>query len=49
MEALVVFGALVALALAAPRWGRDSRDLFRSPEHRFARLGYCWRGRPARS
>lgn len=27
MEAIVVVGALVALALAAPRWGVDSRRL----------------------
>jgi hypothetical protein len=29
MEALVIMTLLIALALAAPRWGVDSRDLLR--------------------
>ena len=26
MDAIILLGLLVALALAAPRWGHDSRD-----------------------
>jgi len=33
MDALFLLGLLVALAIAAPRWGYDSRDGFDSLEH----------------
>ncbi len=42
MEALLILGALVALDLAAMRWGHDSRDLATSAEHAFARFGMSW-------
>ena len=38
---LFVLGALIALALAAPRWGQDSTDRPYSAEWELRRL---WRG-----
>ena len=34
MDALIVLGFFVALAVAAPRWGFDSTDGVDSPEYR---------------
>lgn len=33
MDAVILLTFLVALAIAAPIWGYDSRDGFASPEH----------------
>lgn len=45
MDALVVFGLLVALAWLAPRFGSDSRDRVRSSEERLAASGVRWERR----
>ncbi|MDP8923928.1 MAG: hypothetical protein M3O34_13735 [Chloroflexota bacterium] len=42
MDALILFGFLVALAIAAPLWGYDSRDGFTSRE--YARRQAWWGG-----
>jgi hypothetical protein len=46
--ALAVFALLGALAVLAPRWGVDSRDWPRSPEHTLAIRGFAW-GRTERA
>ena len=43
MDALILLGFLVAVAIAAPRWGYDSRDGFDSLE--VARRHAWWPGR----
>ena len=48
MEALVVVGLLVALAVAAPRWGVDSRSTLASRELEQATFGLSWAVRPFR-
>jgi hypothetical protein len=42
MDAIVVLGLLIALAVAAPRWGCDSRDAARSKEQDLASFGMSW-------
>jgi hypothetical protein len=42
MDALIVLGLLIALAVAAPRWGRDSRNAARSKEQELASYGLSW-------
>lgn len=42
MDAIVVLGLLIALAVAAPRWGCDSRDAARSKEQDLASFGLSW-------
>jgi hypothetical protein len=43
MDAMVVLGLLVALAVAAPRGGCDSRNAARSKEQDFASYGISWK------
>jgi hypothetical protein len=40
--ALTILVLLCALAVLAPRWGVDSRDWPRSPEHTQALRGFAW-------
>ena len=47
MDAVLVCGFFIALALAAPRWGYDSRRYPRSREEELAAHGVSWRGRCA--
>jgi hypothetical protein len=47
MELLLMITASVLLALAAQRWGYDSRPGFVSKEHELARHGVTWRDRGA--
>ena len=42
MELLVTLGFIVAVAIAAPRFGYDSRVPMRSNEEELARLGVVW-------
>ena len=42
MDLLLVLAIPVALALAALRWGADSRDTITSEEARLARYGFVW-------
>ncbi len=42
MEAVVIFGLLLAVALLAPRFGRDSREHLGSQEEVLARRGFIW-------
>jgi hypothetical protein len=42
MEAIFVLALLVALALAAPRWGYDSRLRLNSKEFDLAMHGVVW-------
>jgi hypothetical protein len=46
MEAVVIFSLLLALALLAPRFGRDSREHLNSQEEVLAGQGFSW-GHPA--
>ena len=46
MDAILIFGLLVGLAFAAPRWGRDSRSGLRSKEQELAISGFSWPGPP---
>ncbi len=46
MDALLVLGSFVGLAVAALQWGRDTRDAFMSDEQRLAGHGLRWNGRP---
>jgi hypothetical protein len=46
MDAILILGLLVGLALAAPRWGRDSRSGLRSKEQELAINGFSWLGPP---
>jgi hypothetical protein len=48
VEALVVVGLLVALAVAAPRWGVDTRPTLASRELEQATFGLGWAARPFR-
>ena len=42
MEAVVIFGLLLALALLAPRFGRDSGEHLGSNEEVLAGRGFTW-------
>jgi hypothetical protein len=42
MDALLILGLLIALALAAPRWGADTRLRLESEEHALASRGVVW-------
>jgi hypothetical protein len=44
MEALLIVGLLLALAVLAHRFGHDSREHTASAEEAFARKGFTWRG-----
>jgi hypothetical protein len=44
MEALLVLGLFIALALLAARFGHDSRAHLASTEEAFARQGFAWHG-----
>lgn len=48
MELIIVFGLLITLALAAPRWGRDSRAGLGSKEQDLAAAGVRWPVGPSR-
>jgi hypothetical protein len=48
MELIIALGLLVGLALAAARWGTDSREWPRSKEERLAGFGVRWEDRPAK-
>jgi hypothetical protein len=48
MEPIVILAVLVILAIAAPRWGRDSRAGVRSKEQELAATGVRWPGGPGR-
>jgi hypothetical protein len=47
MELLLLITASILFALAAARWGVDSRPGFVSKEHEFARRGIVWPDRGA--
>ncbi|MBV9358186.1 MAG: hypothetical protein JO023_21955 [Chloroflexi bacterium] len=47
MELLVLTTAAILFALAAYRWGVDSRPRFISKEHELARRGITWQGQAA--
>ena len=42
MEPLLALAPMLILAVAAPRWGHDSRAALRSEEQRLAGLGLSW-------
>jgi hypothetical protein len=42
MDALLVLGLLIAVALAAPRWGADSRPAICSKDRALAGWGVTW-------
>jgi hypothetical protein len=42
MDALLILGLLIALALAAPRWGVDTRRRLESEEDALAARGVVW-------
>jgi hypothetical protein len=42
MEAAIILGLLLTLAVLAPRFGKDSHDRPISPEERFGQLGFSW-------
>jgi hypothetical protein len=42
MELLIVVGGFIALAVLAPRLGRDTRERLISQEERFASNGFAW-------
>ena len=42
MDLLLVLAIPILLALAALRWGADSRDTVLSEEARLARYGFAW-------
>ena len=44
MEALLIVGLLLALAILAARFGHDSREQLASAEEVFARQGFAWHG-----
>ncbi len=46
MDLLLVLAIPVVLALAALRWGADSREGLLSEEARLARYGVVWEDRP---
>ena len=48
MEPIVVFALLLMLAIAAPRWGYDSRDAIRSKDRELAASGVRWPTAPSR-
>jgi hypothetical protein len=45
MEALLIIGLLIALAILAPRFGHDSREHSASAEEAFAHRGFAWEHR----
>lgn len=45
MDAVLACGFFLALAVAGPLWGHDSRDRLRSLEERLAACGHSWRNR----
>jgi hypothetical protein len=42
MDALLILGLLLLLALLAARFGHDSRDTLASSEEALARQGFAW-------
>jgi hypothetical protein len=42
MEAVALLGFVIAVGIAAQRWGYDSRDRPRSHEHELALCGVSW-------
>jgi hypothetical protein len=44
MEALLILSLFLALALAAARFGHDSRERLASTEEGLARHGFAWQG-----
>ena len=44
MEAVLIFGLLLLLALLAARFGHDSREHLTSAEEALARQGFTWSG-----
>ncbi len=46
MEALLIVSLLLALAVLALRFGRDSREHLVSAEEAFARQGVAWERTP---
>ena len=42
MEAIALLGLVIAVGLAAQRWGCDSRERPRSKEHELALCGVSW-------
>jgi len=42
MESFVILGFLIGLAVAAPRWGQDSRICLHSKEQDLAAAGVRW-------
>jgi len=46
VEAIVVLGLLVGFAVAAVRWGRDSRPAYGAKEAEQALWGLSWADRP---
>lgn len=42
MEAIVLLGSLIGLAIASAQWGADSRPGLRSKEHELALYGVSW-------
>jgi hypothetical protein len=46
MEAIVVIGLLVGLAVAAVLWGRDSRPRYQTKESEQALWGLSWADQP---
>jgi hypothetical protein len=46
MEAILVLGLLIGLAVAATRWGQDSRPPYSGKESEQALWGLTWGDRP---
>jgi hypothetical protein len=46
MEAILILGLLVGLAVAAARWGQDSRPRYPGKESEQALWGLTWDDRP---
>ena len=44
MDALLILGLFLALALLAARFGHDSREQLASTEEALARHGFAWHG-----
>ena len=42
MDAVMVMGALIAVAIASGLWGHDSRETIRSKEEELAAYGVSW-------
>jgi hypothetical protein len=49
MEALLIVGLLLALAILAARFGHDSREHIASQEELLAQRGLAWAGSSRRS